>query len=205
MEDIVAQYKKDEVRGSIDAAALSVFAEKGYMAAKVSDISERAGVSVGNIYRYYKNKDEIFYSVVPEEFPALLLSAVTNKISAAKKGLKINTEGFEEVSSEFISFMMAHRQMLKILFSGSEGTRYEHVKPEMAKRILAQVKRIYAEAYDLYIKRWGSVDMLNLIYIHLIDAYGYVLGSEGGDEALISKIKQINVYHFSGITSLLNI
>lgn len=201
----MAQYKKDDVRESIDAAALSVFAEKGYMAAKVSDISKRARVSVGNIYRYYKNKDEIFYSVVPEEFPSLLLSAVTNKISAAKQGIKINTGGFEAVSSEFISFMMEHRQMLKILFSGSEGTRYEHVKPEMAAGMLALVKRIYAQAYGRFIKHWGSDDMLNLIYIHLIDAYGYVLGREGGDEELISKIKQINVYHFSGITSLLNV
>jgi AcrR family transcriptional regulator len=32
----------------------------------MADIAKKAGLSVGNLYLYYKNKDELFHSVIPE-------------------------------------------------------------------------------------------------------------------------------------------
>lgn len=50
--------------GEIIAAALEVFAEKGFAAAKLDDIAERAGVSKGALYLYFETKDDIFRAVV---------------------------------------------------------------------------------------------------------------------------------------------
>jgi AcrR family transcriptional regulator len=50
----------------IVAAALEVFAEKGYAAAKLDDIAARAGVSKGALYLYFETKDELFRAVVGE-------------------------------------------------------------------------------------------------------------------------------------------
>jgi AcrR family transcriptional regulator len=47
-------------------AALDVFAEKGFNAARVEDIAERAGVSKGTVYLYFDTKEEIFRSLVRE-------------------------------------------------------------------------------------------------------------------------------------------
>jgi AcrR family transcriptional regulator len=48
----------------ICAAALDVFAEKGFAAAKLDKIARRAGVSKGTLYLYFKDKDELFRAVV---------------------------------------------------------------------------------------------------------------------------------------------
>jgi AcrR family transcriptional regulator len=50
--------------GEIIAAALEVFAEKGFAGAKLDDIAERAGVSKGALYLYFETKDDIFRAVV---------------------------------------------------------------------------------------------------------------------------------------------
>lgn len=50
--------------GEIIAAALEVFADKGFAAAKLDDIAERAGVSKGALYLYFETKDDIFRAVV---------------------------------------------------------------------------------------------------------------------------------------------
>jgi len=47
------QYQKEEVRARILGAALDEFEEHGYLAAQVRRIAERAGVSTGNLYRYF--------------------------------------------------------------------------------------------------------------------------------------------------------
>ena len=48
----------------IIAAAYTVFAEKGYAAARLDDIAAQAGVSKGALYLYFENKQDIFEAVV---------------------------------------------------------------------------------------------------------------------------------------------
>jgi AcrR family transcriptional regulator len=52
--------------GEIVAAALEVFAEKGYAAARLEEIAARAGVSKAALYLYFETKDELFRAVVGE-------------------------------------------------------------------------------------------------------------------------------------------
>jgi AcrR family transcriptional regulator len=111
------QYKKDRIKERIDAAALQVFAQEGFQAAKINDISAQAGVSVGNIYRYYKNKDEIFYGVVSERFPEEFLRVIFDKISEAANSAG-NSDSLREVTAFFIRFMGINRDRIRIILSG---------------------------------------------------------------------------------------
>jgi AcrR family transcriptional regulator len=47
-------------------AALAVFAQKGFSAARMEDISRRAGVTKGTIYLYFENKEALFKALVRE-------------------------------------------------------------------------------------------------------------------------------------------
>ena len=54
---------KEKKQTAILTAALSVFGEKGYAAAKIIDIARAAGVGKGTIYEYYSSKDDLFFAV----------------------------------------------------------------------------------------------------------------------------------------------
>ncbi|MHB8838693.1 MAG: TetR/AcrR family transcriptional regulator [Gemmatimonadaceae bacterium] len=56
-------------------AALDVFSEFGYNAAKLDDIAHRAGVSKGTIYLYFASKEELFKAVVNDVIAAQLRDA----------------------------------------------------------------------------------------------------------------------------------
>jgi len=56
--------RKADRPAEIVQAALAVFAEKGFAAAKLEDIARRAGVSKGAIYLYFETKEDIFRAVV---------------------------------------------------------------------------------------------------------------------------------------------
>jgi len=58
------QRRKEDRPGEIVAAALAVFTEKGFAAAKLDEIARRAGVSKGALYLYYETKEDIFHAVV---------------------------------------------------------------------------------------------------------------------------------------------
>ena len=50
--------------GEIEAAALSLFVERGYAATKLDDVARRAGVTKGTMYLYFDSKDALFKAVV---------------------------------------------------------------------------------------------------------------------------------------------
>jgi AcrR family transcriptional regulator len=58
--------RKADRPGEIVQAALQVFAEKGFAAAKLDDIARRAGVSKGALYLYFETKQDLFRAVVDQ-------------------------------------------------------------------------------------------------------------------------------------------
>ena len=56
--------RSGERPAEICVAALEVFAEKGFAAAKLDEIARRAGVSKGTLYLYFESKAELFRAVV---------------------------------------------------------------------------------------------------------------------------------------------
>lgn len=63
--------RMDEKRRMILDVSAGVFSRKGYLGTTITDIVNAAGVSVGSVYFYFKNKEELFsemYKNIAEEF-----------------------------------------------------------------------------------------------------------------------------------------
>lgn len=58
--------RKDARPREITTAALEVFSERGFSAARLDDVAARAGVSKGTVYLYFDSKEELFKAVVRE-------------------------------------------------------------------------------------------------------------------------------------------
>jgi AcrR family transcriptional regulator len=71
-------------------AALDVFAEKGFAAARLDDIALRAGVSKGALYLYFETKEDLFRAVVR--------GAVTPNIEAIKTVVEAFDGPFAELA-----------------------------------------------------------------------------------------------------------
>jgi TetR/AcrR family acrAB operon transcriptional repressor len=69
----------DATRSELRDAALAVFAERGYAAARLEEIAGRAGVTRGALYHHYAGKAELYLAVVGEvwwEVTAPILAAL---------------------------------------------------------------------------------------------------------------------------------
>jgi len=62
----LARSKEPDKRRRILQAAVSVFARKGYFAARVSDVARKAGVADGTIYLYFRGKEDILVRLFDE-------------------------------------------------------------------------------------------------------------------------------------------
>jgi AcrR family transcriptional regulator len=85
--------------GEIVAAAVEVFAEKGFAAARLDDIAARAGVSKGALYLYFETKADLFEAVVRE--------AVAPNIKAVLALLEEHPGPFAEVAPQILARIAA--------------------------------------------------------------------------------------------------
>lgn len=58
--------KATRTRLSIIAAGIEVFCEQGYRSSSVGDVHERAGVSLGTYYQYFRDKTDLVATIVAE-------------------------------------------------------------------------------------------------------------------------------------------
>jgi AcrR family transcriptional regulator len=86
--------------GEIIAAALEVFAEKGFASARLDEIAKRAGVSKGALYLYFETKDDIFRAVVRE--------AVAPNFAAVREA----AENFDGAFAELAPMVLTRAAML---------------------------------------------------------------------------------------------
>ena len=70
----------DKRREQILSAALEVFARRGFVATKISDIASVAGLSHGLVYHYFKTKDEIFTELVKRTYEITKISEYVSQL-----------------------------------------------------------------------------------------------------------------------------
>jgi TetR/AcrR family transcriptional regulator, fatty acid metabolism regulator protein len=59
--------KKEIRRESIFQAAIEVFSRNSFQEASISEIAGKANVAEGTIYQYFKNKEDLFFSIPVEK------------------------------------------------------------------------------------------------------------------------------------------
>lgn len=123
----MAQQLKEEVRERMTSAAEVVFAEAGYGGATMAAIAREAGISTGNLYRYFGSKDDLFYAVFTDAFAAELLDLLQHRVASLVQASDL-TELDADAAADgeaLLSFWVAHREKVIVLLDGAAGSRFE--------------------------------------------------------------------------------
>lgn len=87
--------KSERSRRQVLDAALHLFSRQGYRATSVRDVAERAGVSTGNLYHHFPDKEAIYRALLDEY--AELTSSRRFPFSRALRGPGIFPDNIEQL------------------------------------------------------------------------------------------------------------
>ncbi|WP_028857417.1 TetR/AcrR family transcriptional regulator [Psychrilyobacter atlanticus] len=144
------QIKKKEVQNKIYQGAMEVFKEKGYRGATMKDISKKSKVPIGNIYRYYQNKEVLFDEIVFELYSSLKYNHIHEKLERVSSECDQRPKNF---LNNYINLATSKPMEFSILFDASSGTKYENFLEELVE--------IRGKKYLEY-KRESSVEYGNI-------------------------------------------
>src|SRR5216117_1524917 len=102
---------KELTREIILQKARTQFVEKGFQQVSMRSIAKLLGCSHGAIYYHFKNKAELFYSIVEDDF-----SVLNNLLEVSIQGPEDDSIKLYNVLIRFIEFGLNNQSQYEIMF-----------------------------------------------------------------------------------------
>ncbi|MDC7220113.1 MAG: TetR/AcrR family transcriptional regulator [Spirochaetales bacterium] len=109
------QVLKEEVRQRIIKSAKREFKNNGFDKASMRDIADSAKMTVGNLYRYYKNKEDMFGAIVGDLY---------QELKDLRKNMSEEKGQVKELLDRLVELQKANKAEWLILFNTTKGTKY---------------------------------------------------------------------------------
>jgi len=142
-------------------ASEKIFAEKGFYPTTMAEVAKEAGLAKGTIYLYFRNKRDLFFSVLGKKLDLLL-----EKI---KKGIEKGRTASDKIKLAIeihLKFLEENEDFFKIMQSFPEQLKRKLEKKLKGKVIERQF--YYIEVMDKLIQKGienGEVKPLNVYWI----------------------------------------
>lgn len=196
------QIQKETVRNEIKHTALTLFATQGYEQTSMVNIAKAAGFSVGNVYRYFKSKQDILEELVPKEFMNELTKQLFTKIDTGK-GITISEQmkdkEYIENSAQFIKTIVANRLQILVAFRCRKNEQGVAFKEE----VIASLVQFFLQQFVPENQRESLVATVELLYRGLANLYMEILTEEHTEEEYITQLKRVTEYHVAGLATLI--
>lgn len=175
--------------------AAKLFNEKGCMNTSTRHIADELGISVGNLYYYYKNKEDIIIAIYEK-----YMGSISGHLTSIK----------DEIDAPFDYYALFSTQMelekkcpfLRLEISNLYKT-YPTVKETIEKRVLEKAKEL--EHLFLHQIKYGYMTELDEMELKFICSNTWVIGSQWELYWIFTKVEDEKLRKFHGILNLLYI
>lgn len=185
-----------ETKKRLQECAMKEFSEKGFMKASLRNICKEAGVTTGALYFFFKDKEDLFGSLV--NGPLMQLNkmiedhfteeiAVTREVTKTVKPADLTVtymaaaQGFDDdmaIARSVINYLFKERKAFDLLLTKSQGSVYENLVDEIVDKVEVHYSKMYVamKGYksrkeltkeDKFIVHWMSHDQID-IFLHLV-------------------------------------
>ena len=130
---------RDERRGQLLIAASEIFVDRGYHAAGMDEIADRAGVSKPVLYQHFSSKLELYLAVLQRH--------VDNLVSGVRQALRTTTDNRQRLRAAvqaFFDFIEHDGQGYRLIFENDYTT-----EPQVAVQVKVATEACTDAVFDL--------------------------------------------------------
>lgn len=180
-------------REKILETSVKLFNEKGCMQTSTRHVADELGISVGNLYYYFKNKEEIIINIYQH-----YMKSITEHLTTIE----------DEVDAAFDYYALFSRQMelerecsfLRLEISNLYKT-YPTVKKTIEIKVLEKAKEL--KSLFLHQMKYGYITNMNESELEFICSNTWIIGSQWELYWIFTKLEDEKLRKLHGILNLL--
>lgn len=181
------QYLKKEIRERILSAAVEEFKQHGFSDASIRNIANNAEISLGNIYRYFANKEALYFAII-NPFMDSVKTALEQDFVFQGKSMK-------EISELLVAFLVKYSDELIIIRKGN-SVHHESFVSYIVAVISAKIKEMVAASFpDISAKIVGSAFYEAIAEGFLVSLFK-VLGNEDVNDVQERSVRELITFYF---------
>lgn len=159
----------EQRREEVLTIAAEVFSEKGYRAANITDIVERAGIGRGTFYLYFDSKKDVFLEIIERYFSEFedLLASNQKKLAGAIKNGEFALPVWRQNMVDILRYHKDNPELTSVIYSDALGSD-EHfsARVDELSRVARQHLRKYFELLQKAgLMRPGNLDVITNIIL----------------------------------------
>lgn len=203
----MSQYKKETIEIRILKAAKTIFLKQGYLKASLRSISDRAKVTLSNLYNYYSDKNALFLAVLKPQLDAM------EKLCEYGRAYQFKGDPFETLQDKqrnmhiALDYIDKHRRELNLLFNLSTGSSLENYSNYLAKEYEKNWERFFENLHKAYpqkkFKKPSIFFLRNMANFHIMTVSKIITHNLSRDE-IIKLSEEIATFFWHGGMGLLN-
>ena len=201
----MAQRPKEHVREALLAAAARELATHGLGGATLATVAKRAGTSIGNLYKYFQDKD----ALVAAALPPSLLSTLSKLVRSQVRSLEghdlsqlARAHPYRERAADLLEFSLQRRDEVLFLLTRAEGTRFGAFRHGLEKDLVGLALSWARLAHPGYRPSASTRRTLSRIYRGFLGSLADILAREAGQRATRAAVSQFVAYHLAGLRAL---
>ena len=190
------QTLKEEIRARIQEVATEAFLKHGYQGVTMRDIAKKSAVSLGNLYNYYKSKEDLFDSLTTTSY--LYLKRLLKQVDEhGPESGAADKEFTRSLVLEISQLLEQHRVGLLLMIDRGQGTKYQDLKDNLVARLVRHFEEELTETAKSEALLIMRIAAKNLLYGLIEVAKNYQ-----DDEWVDRNIERLIDYHLHGILHL---
>ncbi len=129
--------RSERSRAQILEAALKLFSSFGYHGTSMRDIAEEAGVSTGNVYHQFPDKESLFRALLDQYFEALAQPDFPFNKALAAGAFPNDLEALARAARESVEQYRRHVSLIYVDVVEFDGSHIRKFYSDMANRFAA--------------------------------------------------------------------
>jgi AcrR family transcriptional regulator len=157
-------------RTEILKAALELFATNGFHGTSISQIAEKAGISKGLMYNYFRNKDDLLKQIIEQGFNLLneLMLSVSTETDPRTALEKIIHLSFEHIKNNITYWKL----YMSLLLQSTAQKDIEKLMTKFRDESIEELSRLFSAMGDdeAYLKAFALGTQLDGIGLNFVSA-----------------------------------
>ena len=193
-------------RDRILNSAKKYFLEYGFQAAPLRKIAKDAGFTSGALYGYFDSKEALFYVITDPIADRLIkklneIKEEMDKIPDQDRLRQMGSAYYHHIP-EIVELLLSDRDAVKLIVTGSRGTRYEAFVETIASRNTANIENAVRKSKENHIEGIQE-EILAILMEEYIATLFRLVTSDRDKEMIINCMEMIGRVYETGITNLM--
>lgn len=189
------QTQKPEIRNAILRTAKELFYTRGFEKTTMREVSDGIPMSVSNLYKYFKNKEDLFYVLV-NDYATHFLQGMKQELNHPDTEEQ-NPHRIENMVNGFSRAIHSDHQTFYILMEQASGSPFQNFKNACAQELIQHTLKALNQPMN------SSVPLLVPILVsNLLTAVSQIAFRWGPSEPIKPLLLSLIRYHISGILAM---